>query len=56
MAIASKNKGKSGGARVIICVKVVQQTVYLLKMYDKSAQESISTNDLTDLLEASGLG
>ena len=56
MAIASKNKGKSGGARVITCVKVVQETVYLLKMYDKSAQESISTNDLTDLLEASGLG
>ena len=55
MAIASKNKRKSGGARIITCVKVIKETVYLLKMYDKSEQESIAANELDDLLEASGL-
>lgn len=55
MAIASKNKGKSGGARIITCVKVVGQKVYLLKVYDNSDQSSISTAELTDLLEAAGL-
>ena len=28
MAISSKNKGKSGGSRVITCVKVVKETVF----------------------------
>lgn len=55
MGITSKNKGKSGGARVITCVKVVGETVYLLKIYDKSDQETISTAELTTLLEAAGL-
>jgi mRNA-degrading endonuclease RelE of RelBE toxin-antitoxin system len=32
MAIASKNKGKSGGSRVITCVKVVNETVFLLSI------------------------
>jgi mRNA-degrading endonuclease RelE of RelBE toxin-antitoxin system len=30
LAISSKQKGKSGGARVITCVKVVQEAVILL--------------------------
>ena len=30
MAITSKGKGKSSGSRVISCVKVVEQDVYLL--------------------------
>lgn len=40
MSIAAKNKGKSGGARVITCVKVAGETVFLLTLYDKSEQES----------------
>lgn len=55
MAISSKNKGKSGGARVITCVKIVNETVYLLSIYDKSEQDSISQNDLDNLLELAGL-
>lgn len=55
MAISSKSKGKSGGARVITCVKIVNETVYLLSIYDKSEQDSISQNDLDNLLELAGL-
>ena len=51
MAISSKGKGKSGGARVVTCLKVVQATVYLLTIFDKSENESISNNDLKELLK-----
>ena len=36
MAISSKGKGKSGGARVITYVRIVKKVVVLLTMYDKS--------------------
>ena len=55
MAIRSKNKGKSGGARVITCVKVVGETIYFLKIYDKSEQESINNDELDSLLREAGL-
>lgn len=50
LAIASKGKGKSGGARVITCLKVTEKAVYLLTMYDKSEKENISASELNDLL------
>ncbi len=46
LAIKSKNKGKSGGARIITCVKVIKKTVYLLAIYDKADLENITENDL----------
>ena len=49
LSIASKGKGKSGGARVITHVYVVRQIVYLLSIYDKSEQENIP-NDLLEIL------
>jgi len=55
MSIAAKNKGKSGGARVITCVKIVGETVYLLTIYDKSGQDSISDKERDDLLRENGL-
>ena len=55
MAITSKGKGKRGGARIITCVKVVQQNVYLLSIYDKSEKETVEDNELLTLLEAVGL-
>jgi hypothetical protein len=55
MSIAANNKGKSGGARVITCVKIVGETVYLLTIYDKSEQNSISDNERDDLLRENGL-
>lgn len=50
MAIASKGKGKSGGGRVITCVLVEHTSVYLLDIYDKSEQDSISDKELKDLV------
>lgn len=51
LKITSKGKGRSGGARVITCVVAVADTVYLLSIYDKSEQDSISDARLTALLE-----
>lgn len=55
MAIASKNKGKSGGSRVITRVKVVNETVFLLSIYDKSEKENIEDSKLKSLLEINEL-
>jgi hypothetical protein len=52
LAIASKNKGKSGGARVITCVRIDPDTVYLVDIYDKSEQSDISDLELNDLIDA----
>jgi len=52
LAITSKGKGKSGGARVITYVFVEGQTVYLLSMYDKSEQDDISNARLSALIKA----
>ena len=51
MPIASKGKGKSGGARVITCFKFVHNTVFLLTIFDKSEQENISDKELKELLK-----
>ena len=50
MAIKSKGKGKSGGARVIIHIQVVENIVFLLAIYDKSEQEFISDKEIGYLL------
>ena len=55
MSIAAKNKGKSGGARVITCVKIVGETVYLFTIYDKSEQGSISDQERDELLRENDL-
>lgn len=52
LSVASKGKGKSGGARVITCVKVENYDVFLLSIYDKSEQSDISNKDLSDILDA----
>ncbi len=51
LAISSKQKGKSGGARVITCVKVVQESVILLTIYDKSERENITDKELESFLK-----
>ena len=58
MAIASKNKGKSGGARIItyhFFVDTVNTDIYLLTIYDKSEQETISEKKIQQLKEEHGL-
>ena len=51
LSIASKNKGKSGGARIITNFVVTEDTVYLLSIYDKSEKENLSNKELDELLE-----
>ena len=54
ITIASKNKGKSGGARVItnvLSLNELEGVIYLLAVYDKSEQENISDNEIKDLLK-----
>jgi len=50
IAIASKGKGKSGGARVITHVVIKDNTVFLLTIYDKSEKENITDKELKELL------
>lgn len=56
IAIQSKGKGKSGGARAITHVLVAiqpseTQRVYLLTIYDKSEMDSISDQDVKNLIK-----
>jgi hypothetical protein len=46
LAIASKNKGKSGGARIITYVKITATTIYLTSIYDNSEKSNISDKEL----------
>jgi hypothetical protein len=50
LAIASKSRGKSGGARVITHFYIESETVFLLAIYDKSEQADISDKELKELL------
>jgi hypothetical protein len=51
IAISSKGKGKSGGARMITFVRIVKQTVFLMDIYDKSEQVTISDKELQLLID-----
>ena len=50
LAISSKGKGKSGGARVITYVRVVKTEVFLLTIYDKSEKEDLNSRELKEFL------
>ena len=57
-SIASKSKGKSGGARVITLTVLVESDgadVTLVTIYDKSDQASISNKELLQLMKKNGL-
>lgn len=49
LAIASKNRGKSGGAHVITLVYEVREQVFLLAIYDKSEKEDLTPHELAVL-------
>ena len=51
LAIASKGKGKSGGARVIVHVVYKDGTAYLLTIYDKSELENLTEGEILDLIK-----
>ncbi len=52
LAISSKGKGKSGGARIITCVFVADEEIYLAAIYDKSEQESLSDSEIRQLVKS----
>lgn len=52
MAITSKGKGKSGGARVITYIYIQEETVYLLSIYDKSEHTAISDAVIRELIKS----
>jgi mRNA-degrading endonuclease RelE of RelBE toxin-antitoxin system len=51
LPIKSKGKGKSGGARVITHVHIVDEDIFLLSIYDKSEKENLEDNELDELLK-----
>lgn len=51
LAIASKNKGKSGGARVLSFVKVIQTTVLLFSIYNKGEVDSLTDKEIEELIK-----
>lgn len=52
LAIGSKGKGKSGGARVITYLYIETKTVYLLTIYDKSEKANLKPNELKEIIES----
>ena len=58
MAVKSKGKGKSGGARIITFTIIVSQedtTIALLYLYDKSERSNIKDKELEALMKECGL-
>ena len=52
ISIASKNKGKSGGARVITYVKIIANTIFLTSIYDKGEKAAISNKELEQIFKS----
>jgi mRNA-degrading endonuclease RelE of RelBE toxin-antitoxin system len=51
LAIASKGKGKSGGARIITNFVITDSSVYLLCIYDKSEKSDLTDKEISELLQ-----
>ncbi len=49
--IKSKGRGKRGGARIITFIKISEETVYLISIYDKSEQSDIPSIELKRLIQ-----
>jgi hypothetical protein len=59
MAIKSKGGGKKGGARVItymnIVLEIEEGDIYMLALYDKADQDTISDKEIKRLLKEAGV-
>jgi len=58
MAISSKHKGKSGGARVItfdVIVDFNNTDIFLITIYDKGEQATITRKEIEQLKQENGL-
>lgn len=54
LRIESKGKGKSGGARLITFVRIVKEIVFLIDIYDKAEQTTISNEKLKEFIDILG--
>lgn len=54
MTISSKGKGKSGGARLITYVQIIEANIFLLAIYDKADADTISDKELKERLKKLG--
>jgi mRNA-degrading endonuclease RelE of RelBE toxin-antitoxin system len=52
VAISSKGKGKSGVARIITYVRVVKNTVFLMDIFDKTEQSTITDKEIQMLIDS----
>ncbi len=55
MAISSKGKGKSAGARIITYMQSEQNEVFLVHIYDKSQLDNISKKQILEIIISAGL-
>jgi mRNA-degrading endonuclease RelE of RelBE toxin-antitoxin system len=55
IAIGSKSRGKSGGARVITYVILENESIYLISVYDKAEYDTAEINALLKILRKEGL-
>lgn len=51
IAIKSKGKGKSGGARIITYLETENKEIYLLTIYDKSELDNINDKIIRRIIE-----
>jgi hypothetical protein len=50
-AIASQKTGKRDSSRLITCVKIENDTIHLLYVYDKAERSTVSDKELDNLLK-----
>ena len=50
LPLHQKNKGKSGGARLMSFVKVTETTVLLFSIYSKGEKDNITDKEIQELL------
>ncbi|MBE5320275.1 type II toxin-antitoxin system RelE/ParE family toxin [Pedobacter sp. MR2016-19] len=55
LSISGTNKGKSGGARVITYVIVIDKIVYLSEIYLKSDHSTVNIQDVIQRLKDAGI-
>lgn len=58
MRISDKNKGKSGGARIItftVLVDIDSSSLHLVCIYDKSERENMTVDEIHTILKESGI-
>lgn len=51
LAIQSKGKGSSGGARIICYLAIVNKEIVLLTIYDKAEKSDLRPGELQELLK-----